>query len=45
MVTYSRRTTRLVDPEQRAATEYYLLYIRAEKPDGDLVYFLDENHG
>ena len=33
------------DHEQRAATEYYLLYIRAENPDGDLVYFLDENHG
>jgi hypothetical protein len=33
------------DPEQRAAAEYYQLYIRAENPDGDLVYFLDENHG
>jgi hypothetical protein len=33
------------DPEQLPAAEYYQLYIRAEKPSGVMLYFLDENHG
>jgi hypothetical protein len=33
------------DPEQLSAAEYYQLYIRAEKVNGVIRYFLDENHG
>ena len=33
------------DPGKLEQSEYFQLYIRAEEKDGEVIYFLDENHG